>query len=275
MAHTNMESMNLMGDLFPGSFNGIIYSKDSYYAMVYGLSTFSFAIAVGCAANFFISQLKHSKELEKTFLVLRSGFRMSFGFALTTLIAVISAPFLIIATVIRFLMMTALKSDLDRPYGTDTIWASRTMETESKIVGICVFEGKADIAKVRKRYDDAIRKTKNASGELLYKRMMQTFTVVKGYYVWKTVDDFRIEDHILEKDVESVYKPDLLNSLGTTEFLCRYLDDFGDIPFGKERPLWDVTFMDRKSERLEVHNKAFCRHFQFMHFHILSIFAFP
>ena len=245
-----MELYNgIVGSLMPQYFDHEIDSKKLCFAAFFGLSTFVLALTITCAVKNFLSQLsKLSTLLLRNLQILRSGSRISFGLLITSIAILVAAPFLILAVVIRSLILIFSPSDLERPYGTDILWSSKTMEADSKILGALTFEGKVDIKKIRKRFEEVITTSKDASGQLLYRRMMQNFVLFRGYYVWKPVDDFKIEDHVREMDIETLYGRENITLKRDSDPICQYLDHFGDDPFVTGKPLWDITFINGKGD---------------------------
>ena len=224
--------------------------KYLHHSQSYGVEELTFVLTVCYIFKSLISLLGQI-PLQEKFPRLRLISRFLFGLLLSTLLVFVSAPWFMLMAVIRFSALAFVRCDFDVPQGMDMTWASKTMEEDSKIIAVFYFERRVNIADIRKRFEDVITTSRDASGKLLYKRMTQIFVALRGYYVWKTVDDFRIEDHIREIQLETAYEQEILDDANDSGFIGRYLDDFGHAPFAKGKPLWDITFINREKHRLE------------------------
>ncbi|XP_053651315.2 uncharacterized protein [Cherax quadricarinatus] len=164
-------------------------------------------------------------------------------------------------------------SSVTKASGMDSVWGTEYPNSRPFITVTLLLSGAPDLAKITQHIQTKILDVKDSNGDHKHKKFRQMFAQICGYYAWRNVNDFNVENHIRVVNLRSLYSgdsrgtytlgdipdirenefsPTVARSSVDDELIHRYISEEGTSPLSPDRPPWEIILLLRGDRRYTV-----------------------
>ncbi|KAB7507797.1 hypothetical protein Anas_04386 [Armadillidium nasatum] len=124
------------------------------------------------------------------------------------------------------------------------------------------FDGNLSFEDLKNLVQNKINESEIPGGSNAFKKFKQTLQSYCGYFVWKDIDNFDINNHIKKINLSELYPGEAQNINKTNSLLqnscaeiltCKYLSEYGSRPFPDNLPQWEVLILSQEGSRILLH----------------------